>query len=77
MEIFETWISWIKRGLELVMVSILVNGSPIEEFPTIRRFRQRDPITPFFFLVVVEGLSVLMRMATRGGLFLEYKVGVD
>lgn len=59
------------------MVSILVNGSLIEEFPTIRGFRQGDPITPFFFLVVAKGLSVLMRMATRGGLFLGYKVGVD
>ena len=61
----EKWVSWIKGCLESSSVSVLVNGSPSREFTPTRGLRQGDPIAPFLFLVVVEGLAGLVRKAVR------------
>lgn len=37
-------------------MSILVNESPIEDFIVRKGSRQGDPLSPFLFLVVAEGL---------------------
>ena len=39
------------------LFSILVNGSPSQPFNTSRGIRQGDPISPFLFVIMVEGLS--------------------
>jgi len=56
-------------------VSVLVNGSPTEEFKPYRGLRQGDPLAPFLFLVVVEGLAGLVRQATRKNMLRGVKVG--
>ena len=61
----DKWIQWIKGCLVLSFVSVLVNGSPTEEFRPTRGLRQGDPLAPFLFLVVAEGLSGLVRQALR------------
>ena len=48
------WIRWIRACLESATVSVLVNGSPTEEFKPKRGLRQGDSLTPFLFLIVVE-----------------------
>lgn len=48
---------------------MLVNGSPTEELITGRGLRQGDSLSPFLFLIVVEGLSVLFREAQNVGIF--------
>jgi len=53
----EKWISWIKGCMDSSSVLIMVNGSPTEEFKPTKGLRQGDPMTPFLFLVVVEGLA--------------------
>ena len=55
------WINWIKGCMESSSVSILINGSPTKEFSPSRGLRQGDPLAPFFFLIVVEGLAGLVR----------------
>jgi len=57
------------------MVSVLVNGSPTEEFRPTRGLRQGDPLVPFLFLVVVEGLAGLVRKALKEDLLRGVKVG--
>jgi len=40
------WISWIRGCMESSTVSVLVNGSPTEEFKPSRGLRQGDPLAP-------------------------------
>jgi len=62
------WIKWIKGCLASSSVSMLVNGSPTSEFKPEKGLRQGDPLAPFLFLVVVEGLSGDVREAEKCGL---------
>jgi len=55
--------------------SILVNGSPIAEFPLKRGLRQGDPLSPFLFLLAVEGFHVLMESLSVNNLFTGYHMG--
>lgn len=48
----ETWRKLIRECLSTARVSVLVNGSPIEEFDVGRRLRQGDPLSAFPFLIV-------------------------
>ena len=57
--------------------SILVNGCPTDEFKIERGLRQGDPISPFLFLIVNEGLNVMMNALVDVGLFTGYKVGTS
>jgi len=69
------WISWIRGCMESSTVSVLVNGSPTEEFKPARGLRQGDPLAPFLFIVVAEGLASLVRQAVRVNLLTGLKIG--
>ena len=69
------WISWIRRYMESSTVSVLVNGSPTEEFKPSRELRQGDPLAPFLFIVVGEGLAGLVRQAVKVNLLTSLKIG--
>jgi len=62
------WICWIKGCLESASVSVLVNGSPTREFILRKGLRQGDPLAPFLFLIVAEGLTGVSRMAEEKSL---------
>jgi len=57
------WVRSIKGCLKLTSISILVDGSPTNEFIPQRGLRQGDPLVPFLFNIVAEGLTGLMREA--------------
>ncbi|KAJ9562981.1 hypothetical protein OSB04_008141 [Centaurea solstitialis] len=65
----QKWCSWIKGCLTSASVSVLVNGSPTEEFLMERGLRQGDPLSPFLFLIVGEVLQIMVREACNKGLF--------
>nr|KYP49583.1 LINE-1 reverse transcriptase isogeny [Cajanus cajan] len=69
------WIGWIRECLNTAFLSVLVNGSPTDEFPMRRGLRQGDPLAPFLFTIVAEGLSGLMREAEKHNRFNSVKVG--
>ncbi|CAK8543928.1 unnamed protein product [Lathyrus sativus] len=53
---------------------ILINGSPTKYFVASRGLRQGDPVSPFLFAIVVEGLAGITRKATFTNLFKEFKM---
>nr|GEX94549.1 hypothetical protein [Tanacetum cinerariifolium] len=63
-----TWRSWIKACLESSRTSVLINGSPTSEFNVRRGLRQGDPLSPFLFIIIMEGLHVAISDSTRQGL---------
>jgi len=60
--------------LETATISILVNGSPTEEFKPSRGLRQGDPLTSFLYLVVAEGLVGLVRQAVKTNMLFGLKI---
>ena len=69
------WIMWMRGCLESATISVLVNGSPTEEFKPTRGLRQGDPLAPFLFLVVAEGLAGLVRQANMINMLSGVKFG--
>ncbi|KAA8524232.1 hypothetical protein F0562_010655 [Nyssa sinensis] len=57
------WPSWINEHVNIASISMLVNGSPIDEFGMGKGLRQGDPLSPFLFLMVAEGLNILFKRA--------------
>jgi len=54
---------------------VLVNGSPTEEFIPSKGLREGDPLAPFSFLIVAEGLAGLVRQAITLNLLSGVEVG--
>ncbi|KAJ0877929.1 putative RNA-directed DNA polymerase [Helianthus annuus] len=71
------WCNWIEGVLGSARSSVLVNGSPTFEFSCEKGIRQGDPISPFLFLIVMEGLSSLIRMACDKGMFQGVRLNND
>ncbi|PWA52848.1 reverse transcriptase domain, Reverse transcriptase zinc-binding domain protein [Artemisia annua] len=69
------WRSWIQSCLCSSRSSILINGSPTSEFPIKRGLRQGDPLSPFLFIIVMEGLHIALQNAVGSGLIRGSKVG--
>jgi len=69
------WRKWIKECVCTSTTSVLVNGSPKDEFPLERGLRQGDPLSPFLFLLATEGLNVLMKALVEANVFTGYSVG--
>ncbi|MCI64816.1 RNA-directed DNA polymerase (Reverse transcriptase), partial [Trifolium medium] len=63
------WRKSIKECVCTATASVLVNGSPMDEFPLERGLRQGDPLSPFLFMLAVEGLHVLMEAMVERNLF--------
>jgi hypothetical protein len=70
----ETWIKWISGCLSSASSSILINGSPTSEFKIQRGLRQGDPLSPFLFIIAMEGLHVAMEDAMAAGLYKGFNI---
>ena len=71
------WVKWIEGCVKSASISVLVNGSPTSEFLPQKGLRQGDPLAPFLFNIVAEGLNGLMRRAEEENLFKGYLVGAN
>ncbi|GKE22393.1 putative RNA-directed DNA polymerase, eukaryota, reverse transcriptase zinc-binding domain protein, partial [Tanacetum coccineum] len=69
------WRSWIHGCLSNARSSVLVNGSPTNEFEIFRGLRQGDPLSPFLFILVMEVLHAITRKSVGLGLFKGASVG--
>lgn len=61
----QTWINWIFKCISSVVYSFNVNGEKKGFVRPSRGIRQGDPLSPYLFLLVSEGLSSLLLHAMR------------
>ncbi|GKV22035.1 hypothetical protein SLEP1_g31939 [Rubroshorea leprosula] len=69
------WRGWIMECLSTVRISVLVNGSPTKEFEVGKGLRQGDPLSPFLFLMIAEGLQGLVQRAIKEGMLHGIEIG--
>nr|GEV60827.1 RNA-directed DNA polymerase, eukaryota, reverse transcriptase zinc-binding domain protein [Tanacetum cinerariifolium] len=63
------WCSWIQTCLISSRGSILLNGSPTEEFNFFKGLKQGDPLSPFLFILIMESLHLSFQRVVNAGLF--------
>ena len=63
----QRWISLISMCIRLVTYPILLNGQPHGLIPPQRGLHQGDPLSPYLFLLITEGLHELLKRVEIGG----------
>ncbi|GJX97095.1 RNA-directed DNA polymerase, eukaryota, reverse transcriptase zinc-binding domain protein [Tanacetum coccineum] len=63
------WRKWIAGCMSNSRASIMVNGSPTTEFEIFKGLRQGDRLSPFLFILAMEGLHAITCKAVNIGLF--------
>ena len=53
----KAWVNWIMNLISSAFFSILVNGVPSNIINPTRGIRQGDPLSPFVFILMAEGLG--------------------
>ncbi|GJT52692.1 RNA-directed DNA polymerase, eukaryota [Tanacetum coccineum] len=63
------WRAWIQSCLRSSRGSILINGSPTEEFQFFKGLKQGDPLSPFLFILIMESLHLSFQRVVDAGMF--------
>ncbi|GAU34086.1 hypothetical protein TSUD_255820 [Trifolium subterraneum] len=63
----ETWVRWMMLCVSSVNYSALVNFEKVGPIHPGRGLRQGDPLSPYLFIIVAEGLTSLIKKAVDGG----------
>ncbi|GKC58412.1 putative RNA-directed DNA polymerase, eukaryota, reverse transcriptase zinc-binding domain protein, partial [Tanacetum coccineum] len=71
----DKWRRWIQMCLHSARSSVLVNRSPSREFSIKRGLRQDDPLSPFLFIIVMEGLHLALKDAVDTSLICGTNMG--
>lgn len=67
MSFSEKWIKWVMICVTTVSYSISFQGSSIGPIIPTRGLRQGDPLSPYMFLMCVEGLPKSLKSAAKSG----------
>lgn len=63
----EKWVKWIRLCVTTVHYMVCLNGSYVGPIVPSRGLRQGDPLSPYLFLLCVEGLSNLLNNTAANG----------
>jgi hypothetical protein len=63
----QEWINWIMNLTSSAFFSILVNGVPSKPFSPSRGICQGDPLSPFLFILLAEGLGRYIKASVLEG----------
>ncbi|GKA84311.1 RNA-directed DNA polymerase, eukaryota [Tanacetum coccineum] len=63
------WCDWIRGTFRYAKASVLVNGSPTNEFEFHRGLKQGDPLSPYLFILVMESLHLSVTRVVNEGVF--------
>nr|ABF95850.1 retrotransposon protein, putative, unclassified [Oryza sativa Japonica Group] len=69
-----TWVEWVMACVTTVKYSVSFNGNLLEPFSPSRGLRQGDPLSPYLFLFVADGLSTILSQDVQAGRLEELKV---
>jgi len=61
------WLKWMTMCMESVNYQVLVNDEKVGPIVPKRGLRQGDPLSPYLFIICVEGLSALLKRAEVKG----------
>jgi hypothetical protein len=61
------WVQWVMECVTTVRYPVRFNNAPLESFKPSRGLRQGDPLSPYLFLFVADGLSKLLQHEVRQG----------
>ncbi|XP_058759850.1 uncharacterized protein LOC131633146 [Vicia villosa] len=71
------WMKWMEACVFTSHMSVLVNGSATKEFMVQKGLRQADSLSPFIFVLVMEGLTALVKKAEEMGEFRPFRFGEE
>nr|GEY76302.1 RNA-directed DNA polymerase, eukaryota [Tanacetum cinerariifolium] len=69
------WRKWIHCCLHSSKGSIIINGSPTDEFQFGKGLKQGDLLSPFLFLLVMESLHISFQRIVNAGMYQGIKIG--
>ncbi|GJR29960.1 RNA-directed DNA polymerase, eukaryota [Tanacetum coccineum] len=71
----DKWCKWIQCCLHSSRGSIIINGSPTDEFQFRKGLKQGDPLSPFLFILIMETLHLSFQRVVDAGMFHGLKLG--
>lgn len=63
----EEWVMWVMSCVSSTSFSVLMNGELTSLFGSSRGLRKGDPLSPYLFILVVEGLGRIIKSRVNQG----------